>query len=80
MDNKELIFEGFNAVKSAICGIESGVNGRSVIRVLFSKARISKKRYEYSWLSGRAASLGFELCVCDCFCVGWNFDKKSNQK
>ena len=65
MDSKELIFEGFNAVKSAICGIESCVNGRSVIRVLFSKARVSKKRYEYSWLNGRAASLGFDLVICD---------------
>lgn len=61
----ELIFEGFNAVKSAICGIESNVTRRRVLRVLFSKKRISKKRYELSWLKGRAEMHGFELILCD---------------
>ncbi len=65
MDNTELVFEGFNAVKSAICGIESGITGRSVIRVLFSKKRITKKNYELSWLRGRASIHGYELVMCD---------------
>ncbi len=65
MDNTELIFEGFNAIKSAICGIESGITGRSVMRILFSKKRISKKTYELSWLRGRASMHGYELVMCD---------------
>ncbi len=64
MDNTELIFEGFNAVKSAICGIELGITGRSIVRVLFSKKRISKKNYELSWLRGRASMHGYELVMC----------------
>ena len=63
--NEELIFEGFNAIKAAICGIESGVTGRQVIRVLFSRKRLSKKQYELSWLNVRAKKLGFEVVLCD---------------
>ena len=63
--NEELIFEGFNAIKAAICGIESGVTGRQVIRVLFSRQRLSKKQYELSWLNVRAKKLGFEVVLCD---------------
>lgn len=65
MVDNELVFEGFNAVKSAICGIESGVTGRKALRVLFSKKRISKKNYELSWLRGRAETHGYELLLCD---------------
>ncbi|MBQ7010680.1 MAG: hypothetical protein IJN63_03150, partial [Clostridia bacterium] len=64
-DSENLVFEGFNAVKAAICGIESGFTGRNVVRVLFSKKRVAKKRYELSWLNVRAATLGFELVLCD---------------
>ena len=63
--NSELIFEGFNAVKSAICGIESEITQRTCLRVLFSKKRISKKNYELSWLKGRAATHGYEIVICD---------------
>jgi len=63
--NDELIFEGFNAIKAAICGIESGVTDRRVIRVLFSRKRISKKQYELSWLNVSSKKLGFEVILCD---------------
>lgn len=63
--NDELVFEGFNAIKAAICGIESGVTKRRVIRVLFSRKRVSKKQYELSWLNVRAKKLGFEVVLCD---------------
>ena len=65
MYNCELVFEGFNAVKSAICGIESGITNRSVVRILFSKKRIAKKKYELSWLKGRAAAHSYDIVMCD---------------
>lgn len=65
LDSLELIFEGFNAVKAAICGIESGITSRTVVRVLFSKKRLAKKGYEYSWLKTRSVRHGYEIVLCD---------------
>jgi len=63
-DNEVLIFEGFNAVKAAIFGIEGNVTNRKIIKVLFSQSRFKKKTYEYNWLKVRSASLQFPIIIC----------------
>ena len=63
MANKSILFEGFNAVRSAICGIEIGVSHREVQTVFFAESRLKKKGYEYSWLQTKANSLSFSLQI-----------------
>lgn len=65
LDKNELIFEGFNAVKAALCGIEGNITERKALRVLFSRKRMAKKGYELSWLKTRANNHEFDLVLCD---------------
>ncbi len=60
----QVIFEGFNALRSVICGADAGLNGRSVGTVYFDREKLSKKQYEYAWLCEKAKTNGFQVVLC----------------
>ncbi|MBQ7172368.1 MAG: hypothetical protein IJR89_08850 [Clostridia bacterium] len=64
MREDEVVFEGFNALRSVICGAEASLSGRTVGAVYFDREKLPKKQYEYAWLNEKAKADGFELVLC----------------
>ena len=60
-----VIFEGFHAMRSVICGAEASVTGRRVNAVYFDREKLPKKQYEYAWLKEKAKTDGFDLILAD---------------
>lgn len=51
--------EGISSISALIKGIESGVNTRQIIRILYDKEKEAQKKRELSFLRAKAKQLGF---------------------
>lgn len=52
-----ILFEGFHAVRAALCGMENRTSLREARAFFFAESRLKKKGYEYAWLRAKADAL-----------------------
>lgn len=63
--SKSNIFEGMSSISALIKGIESGVNDRRIVRVLFDQTKVKSKYAELRFLKSKADALGFTVQAVD---------------
>ena len=55
------VFEGMTSIRAIIAGIDSGVNDRKILKILFDKNKISKIAKEVGYFKAVSSKYGFSL-------------------
>ena len=56
-----LVFEGMTSIRAIIAGIDSGINNRRIVKILFDKAKLRKISKEVGYLKAVSSKYGYEL-------------------
>lgn len=56
-----LVFEGMTSVRAIIKGVESGINDRKIIKVLYDKSKYKKIAKEIGYLRAVSCKMNFEV-------------------
>ena len=55
------VFEGMTSIRAILRGIDSGVNDRRIIKILFNKEKLNKISKELGYLKAVSSKYGFEI-------------------
>ena len=55
------VFEGMTSIRAILRGIDSGVNDRRIIKILFNKEKLNKISKEVGYLKAVSSKYGFEI-------------------
>ncbi len=57
-----LVFEGMTSIRSIIKGVESGINDRKIIKVLYDKSKYRKISKDIGYLRAVSYKMNYEVC------------------
>lgn len=57
-----LVFEGMTSIRSIIKGVESGINDRKIIKVLYDKSKHRKISKDLGYLKAVSYKMNYEIC------------------
>lgn len=60
-----LVFEGMTSIRAILRGIDSGINDRRIIKILFDKAKMKKIAKDLGYLKAVSEKYGYEICESD---------------
>ena len=56
-----VVFEGMTSIRAIIAGIDSGINNRRIVKILFDKAKLRKISKEVGYLKAVSSKYEYEL-------------------